>query len=148
MKRKKKKIPWLQFLFNHSPISLLPWQHPSVSYLYSLSASSLLLSFLEVTPIRLHPHHSTAAAHCSSPSPVTFSLSAPVVMYFFGVSDTFLTFYFLLYFLLFNYSCLHFHLTTTPTPPILASHPRTYPLWFCPCVLYRCSWKPFPFFTP
>ena len=42
-------------------------------------------------------------------------------------------------FLLFKYSCLHFHLTLAPAPPIPASHPRTQPLWLCPCVLHSCS---------
>ena len=26
-----------------------------------------------------------------------------------------------------------------PAPPIPTSHPRTYRLWLCPCVLYICS---------
>ena len=40
-----------------------------------------------------------------------------------------------------------FSLNTPPQPfppPIL----NPTPLWFCPCVLCRCSWKPFPFFPP
>ena len=34
---------------------------------------------------------------------------------------------------------------THPSPP-----PTLYPtpLWLCPCVLYTCSWKPFPLFFP
>ena len=47
--------------------------------------------------------------------------------------------------LLFNYTCLHF-LPTPAKPTFLPSfHP---PLWFCPCVLYSSSWKPFPHFLP
>ena len=33
-----------------------------------------------------------------------------------------------------------------PSPPIPASHPRTYPLWLCPCVLHTCSLRTFPYF--
>ena len=32
-----------------------------------------------------------------------------------------------------------------PSPPLT---PDPTPLWFCPCVLYTCSWKPFPLFPP
>ena len=46
--------------------------------------------------------------------------------------------------LLFNYSCLHFPLTTPPTSPKPTSFPCfPPPPWFCPCVLYSNSWKPF-----
>ena len=31
-----------------------------------------------------------------------------------------------------------------PAPPIPASHPWTYPLWLCPCVLYTCSLMTLP----
>ena len=34
------------------------------------------------------------------------------------------------------------------TPPISTSHPRTYPLGLCPCVLYTCSLKDLPLFSP
>ena len=47
--------------------------------------------------------------------------------------------------MLFKYICLHFPLTTPPSPqpsPLPTLDPT--PLWFCPCVLYRCSWKPSP----
>ena len=41
--------------------------------------------------------------------------------------------------------------TTPPSqpnpPPSLASTPHP-PLWFCSCVLYSCSWKPFPPISP
>ena len=53
--------------------------------------------------------------------------------------------------LLFSYSCLHFLPNTSPPtpakPPSLPwFHP---PPWFCPCVLYSSSWKPFsPLFLP
>ena len=33
-------------------------------------------------------------------------------------------------------------------PPIPASHPRTYPLWLCPCVLYTWSLVALPLFSP
>ena len=33
-----------------------------------------------------------------------------------------------------------------PSPPIPASHPRTYPLWLCPCVLHTCSLMDLPLF--
>ena len=36
----------------------------------------------------------------------------------------------------------------TPRPPIPASHPRTYPLWLCPCVFYTCSLMALPLFSP
>ena len=46
--------------------------------------------------------------------------------------------------LLFKYSCLHLPPTRHPHP----NHPHLPPLiprppWFCPCVLYSSSWKPF-----
>ena len=47
--------------------------------------------------------------------------------------------FFNLFLLLFKYSCLHFHPTTIPAPPIPPSHPSAYLLWPCPCVLYTCS---------
>ena len=31
----------------------------------------------------------------------------------------------------------------SPHPAIPTSHPWSYPLWLCPCILYTCSWKPF-----
>ena len=40
--------------------------------------------------------------------------------------------------LLFRYSCLHL----PPTSAIPTSLPWVHPPWFCPCVLYNCSWKP------
>ena len=49
--------------------------------------------------------------------------------------------------LLFNYSCLHFLLTTPPHPrpakptSLPCFHP---PPWYSPCVLYNSSWKTFP----
>ena len=43
----------------------------------------------------------------------------------------------------FMYSCLHFPLTTPPAPPTPTFHPRFYPLWLCPCVLYIGSLKKF-----
>ena len=36
----------------------------------------------------------------------------------------------------------------SPTPTIPTSHPDPIPLWFCPCVLYRCSWEPFSLSFP
>ena len=69
---------------------------------------------------------------------------------FLKISFIYLIFYSLkLFILLFKYSCLLFLPTTAPHP----SHPHVppmipTPLWFCPCVLYRCSWKPFPIFPP
>ena len=48
--------------------------------------------------------------------------------------------------LLFKYNCLPFHPTTAP--PIPASHPWTYPLWLCLCVLYTCSLMDCPLFSP
>ena len=35
----------------------------------------------------------------------------------------------------------------SPAPPISASHPRTYPFWLCPCVLYTCSLMALPLFS-
>ena len=35
-----------------------------------------------------------------------------------------------------------------PTLPIPTSHPRAYPLWLCPCVLYTCSLMTLPLFPP
>ena len=32
-------------------------------------------------------------------------------------------------------------------PPIPASHPQTYALWFCPCVLYTCSLVALPLYS-
>ena len=66
-----------------------------------------------------------------------------VLKAFWLLSPYFFFFYFFL--LLCKYSCLHFPPPLPPTPPIPTSHPWSYPLWFCPCVLYTCSWKPFPF---
>ena len=46
--------------------------------------------------------------------------------------------------LLFNYSCLLFLSTPPPTPAKPTSLPCFHPPpWFCPCVLYSSSWKPF-----
>ena len=54
-------------------------------------------------------------------------------------------YYFFTFFKLFlKYSCLHFFPTTPPTPAVPTSHSWSYPLWFCPSVLYTCSWQPFP----
>ena len=47
------------------------------------------------------------------------------------------SYFVLIILLLFNYSCLHL-----PTHP---RHPHLLP-WFCPCVLYNCSCKPFTLF--
>ena len=39
--------------------------------------------------------------------------------------------------------------TIPPTPAKPTSLPCFHPLpWFCPCVLYSCSWKPFPPLSP
>ena len=49
--------------------------------------------------------------------------------------------------MLLRYTCLHLPLTTPlhpSPPPSLASTPP----WFCSCILYSCSWKPFPSFPP
>ena len=47
--------------------------------------------------------------------------------------------------MLFNYNCLHF----LPTPSKPTSFPRFHsPPWFCPCVLYSSSWKPFSPLSP
>ena len=35
-----------------------------------------------------------------------------------------------------------------PTPAIPTSHPQSYPLWLCPCVLYTCCRKPLPRSAP
>ena len=50
--------------------------------------------------------------------------------------------FFYIFLLLFKYSCLHFPpLPPSPQPsPPSTLDPTT--LWFCPCVHYRCSWKP------
>ena len=51
--------------------------------------------------------------------------------------------------LLFKYSCLHFPPPLLPpSPPIPTSHPWSYPIWFCPWVLYMCSLKTLPLFSP
>ena len=53
--------------------------------------------------------------------------------------------YFLITLLLFNYSCLHYPPPLPPNPSQSYSHPCFHPPpWFGPCVLYGCSWKPFP----
>ena len=50
--------------------------------------------------------------------------------------------------LLFSYS-LHFPPSLTPTPAKPTSLPCFHPPpWFCPCVLYSSSWKPFPPYPP
>ena len=64
--------------------------------------------------------------------------------YFFNVN---LVFYF------FFYCCSStvvsiFTPPQSPTPSISASHPWTYLLWLCPCVLYTCSLVDFPLFSP
>ena len=51
--------------------------------------------------------------------------------------------------MLFNYSCLHF----LPIPPLHPSQSHLCPFfhpspWFCPCVLYSSSWKPFSPLSP
>ena len=52
---------------------------------------------------------------------------------------------FLILFFLFSYNCLHF----LPTPAKPTSLPRLHPPpWFCPCVLYSSSWKPFSPLSP
>ena len=60
-----------------------------------------------------------------------------------NISRLSLHFFFFLFsiiLLLFNYSCLHF----LPTPAKPTSLPCFHlPPWFCPCVLYSSSWKPF-----
>ena len=47
--------------------------------------------------------------------------------------------------LLFNYSCLHFLPTPAKPTSLPCFHP---PPWFCPCVLYSSSWKPFSPISP
>ena len=53
-------------------------------------------------------------------------------------------FFFKIILLLFNYSCLYF-LPTPPPHPSQTHLPPCFhpPPWFCPCVLYSSSWKPF-----
>ena len=51
----------------------------------------------------------------------------------------------ILFLLLFKYSCVHPCPTTlTPPQPSPPSSPDSTLPWFCPCVLYSCSRKPFP----
>ena len=57
----------------------------------------------------------------------------------------FLSFHFLL---LFKYSCLHFHPTMPPTPPVSSSHPRTYPLGVVHVSFIHVPWWSFPYFPP
>ena len=55
----------------------------------------------------------------------------------------------LIFLLLFNYGCLHFLPTSLPHPTKPTSLPCFHlPLWFCPCVLYSSSWKPFSPLSP
>ena len=56
-------------------------------------------------------------------------------------------FFLFMFFLLFKYICLHFHPSTAPRPTHPASHPQSYPLWLCPCVLYICSLMDLPLFS-
>ena len=50
----------------------------------------------------------------------------------------------LFFLLLFKYSCLHFPLTTTPSPAIPTSHPQSYPTLALSMVLYTCSLTTLP----
>ena len=59
---------------------------------------------------------------------------------------TSLTLYFLIFLLLFKYSCFHFSPSSPSAPPISASYPQSYPVWLCPCVFYPCSLMTFPYF--
>ena len=46
-----------------------------------------------------------------------------------------------------QFSAFSFHLSPWPQPSPPPSPNSTHP-WFCPCVLYSCSWKPFPLSPP
>ena len=82
-----------------------------------------------------------------------FQLMVYLFIYFCAnTSAAFILFYFYISLslfkkLLFKYSYLHFHPTTPPTTPILASHSPTYLFWLCPWVLYTCSLMAFPLFS-
>ena len=55
------------------------------------------------------------------------------------------------FFLLLCYCCLSSVVCISPHPPPQRSpppSPASTPSWFYPCVLYSCSWKPFPPFPP
>ena len=52
--------------------------------------------------------------------------------------------FFSLFLLFLKYICLYFHPTMPSTTPMPTSHPQTYPLWLCPCVLYMCSLMALP----
>ena len=47
------------------------------------------------------------------------------------------------------FNVVQVQLSPFPPPSQPSPSPTLTPtsLWFCPCVFYRCSWKPFPFFT-
>ena len=59
------------------------------------------------------------------------------------VTLIFLTFFIVVQVQLSPFS-LHHCPPPQPSPP---PTPHPIPPWFCPCVLYRYSWKPFPFFS-
>ena len=52
------------------------------------------------------------------------------------------------FFMLFNYSCLHFHTNTPLHDTHPASHPQTYSLWLCPYIHYSCSLMALPLLSP
>ena len=56
--------------------------------------------------------------------------------------------FFLIILLLFKYCCLHLPHTTPPPQPFLPPSPDSIPSWFCPYVLYSCSWNPVPLTPP
>ena len=60
----------------------------------------------------------------------------------------FLLFYLLTYFIVVQVQLSPFSPHHTPAPPILTSHPQTYPLRLCPWVLYTCSLMALPLFSP
>ena len=47
----------------------------------------------------------------------------------------------LFFYCCFKYSCLHSDPHSPPAQPFLLPTLDPTSIWFCPCVLYRCSWK-------
>ena len=56
--------------------------------------------------------------------------------------------FFTIFLSLLKYTCLHCLPTTSPHPTHPTSHPQSYPLWLCACVLHTCSLMALLLFSP